>query len=125
MNHRKLIGGIALLALMGFAFGFGPEGRISQTEWGTGVKLVFAVAICSALFAAFYDRKNLPKKAFDFNPKRGLLFFLLGWILLPVLLVFRWGMKDMDYSVAELAVGTLVMSVLIGIIGTFTENTGI
>lgn len=125
MNRRKLIGGIALLALMGFAFGFGPEGRIVQNQWGTGVKLVFAVAICSALFAAFYDRKNLPKKAFDFNPKRGLLFFLLGWILLPVLLVFRWGMKDMDYSVADLAVGTLVMSVLIGIIGTFTENTGI
>lgn len=125
MNRRKLIGGIALLALMGFAFGFGPEGRIVQNQWGTGVKLVFAVAICSALFAAFYDRKNLPKKAFDFNPKRGLMYFLLGWILLPVLLVFRWGMKDMDYSVADLAVGTLVMSVLIGIIGTFTENTGI
>lgn len=125
MNRRKLIGGIALLALMSFAFGFGPEGRIVPNQWGTGVKLAFAIAICSALFAAFYDRKNLPRKAFDYNPKRGLLYFLAGWILFPIMLVWRWGVRDMDYSVAELALGTLVMSVLVGIIDTFTENTGI
>lgn len=125
MNRRKLIGAIALVALFGFAFGFGPEGRISQTEWGTGGSLVFAVAICGALFAAFYDRKNLPKKAFDFNPKRGMLYFMLGWVLFPILFVLRWGVKDLDFSMAELAAGTLVMSVLIGIVGTFTENTGI
>ena len=125
MNRRKLIGGTAFLALMGFAFGFGPEGRIAPMEWGTGATLVFTLALCGALFAAFYDRKYLPKKAFDFSPKRGLLYFMLGWFLFPILAVFRWGVRDMDYSVAELAAGTLVMSVLIGIIGTFTENTGI
>lgn len=125
MNRRKLIGGIALVLLAGWAFGFGPEGRFSQAEWSTWGKLVFAVAICGALFAAFYDRKNLPQKAFDFSPKRGLLYFMLGWFLFPVLLMFRWGWRDLDYSVAELALGTLCMSVLIGIVGTFTENTGI
>ena len=125
MNRRKLTGGAALALLMALAFGFGPEGHISQMEWSTGGKLVFAVAICGALFAAFYDRKNLPKKAFDFSPKRGLLYFLCGWFLFPIALVWRSGVKDLDYTVADLALGTLFMSVLIGIVGTFTENTGI
>ena len=125
MNRRKLIGGIALLALMGLAFGFGPEGRIVQNQWGTGVKLVFAVAICSALVAAFYDRKNLPRKAFDFSPKRGLLYFLLGWFLFPILLGFKIAFGEIDVTLGQIAATTLVLSVLAGIVGTFTENTGI
>lgn len=125
MNRRKLIGGIALLALMGFAFGFGPEGRIVPNQWGTGVKLVFAVAICSALFAAFYDRKNLPAKTWDFSPKRGLLYFLLGWFLFPILLGFKIAFGEIDVTLGQIAATTLVLSVLAGIVGTFTENTGI
>ncbi len=113
------------MLLLGLAFGFGPEGHIAPMPWGTGFKLAFAAALCGALFAAFYDRRNLPRKAFDFNPVRGLQYFLLGWLLFPIALVWRWSVNNMDYSVADLAAGTLVMSLLIGIVGTFTENTGI
>jgi hypothetical protein len=114
-----------VVVLMGLAFGFGPEGRIAPMPWGTGLRLAFAAALGGALFAAFYDRKNLPKKAFDFSPRRGLQYFLMGWLLFPIALLWRWGMRDMDFSVADLAAGTLVMSLLIGIVGTFTENSGI
>ena len=125
LNRRKLVGAVMVVLLMGLAFGFGPEGRIAPMPWGTGFRLAFAAALGGALFAAFYDRKNLPKKPFDFSPMRGLQYFMLGWLLFPIALVWRWSVNSLDYSVTDLAAGTLVMSLLLGIVGTFTENTGI
>lgn len=75
-------------------------------------------------FIAFYDRKNFPEKAWDFNPKRGVLYFFLGWIIFPVLIGVK-ALSGTDFTLSGMVIGTLAMSVLIGILGTFTENVGV
>ena len=86
MNARKLIGAVALAVLLLF----GLIGRYvpgpSQGDWGIWWSLTYALAVCAALIAAFYDRKNFPEKTWDVNPKRGVLYFCLGWIIFPVMI---------------------------------------
>ena len=80
--------------------------------------------MCVALFMAFYDPKNCPEKTWDFNPKRGAFYFLLGWIIFPLMMVID-AISGADFTLSGMAVGTFFLSVLIGIAGTFTENVGV
>jgi hypothetical protein len=73
---------------------------------------------------ALYDRKNLPEKVWDFNPKRGVLYFVLGWIIFPFMMVVD-AMFGAEFTLSGIGAGTFFMSVLIGIVGTFTENVGV
>jgi len=124
LNLRKLMGAVALglLLLLGLASRYVPG--FSQDDWGTWWKLAYVIALCAALFAALYDRKNLPKKTWDFNPKRGVLYFFLGWIIFPVMIGIE-AMSGTDFTLSRMVLGTLALSVLVGIFGTFTENVGV
>jgi hypothetical protein len=123
LNRRKLIGAGAL----GLLLLFGPGSRyvlgLSPDDWGIWWKLTYASAVCAALFAALYDRRNLPEKTWDFNPKRGVLYFFLGWIIFPVM-IGADAVFGTDFTLTGIVVGTFAMSVLVGIFGTFTENVG-
>ncbi|WP_324750062.1 hypothetical protein SH591_00510 [Sphingomonas sp. LY54] len=124
MDRRKLMGSVAfgLLLLLGWASRYAPG--LSQDDWGTWWKLAYVVAVCAALFAAFYDRQNLPAKTWNFNPKRGLLYFFLGWIIFPVMIGIE-AISGTDFTLSRMVLGTLALSVLVGIVGTFTENVGV
>lgn len=73
---------------------------------------------------AFYDRRSFPGKVWDFNPKRGVLYFLLGWIIFPSMMVLD-AIFGAGLTLGGMAAGTLFASVFIGIAGTFTENIGV
>jgi hypothetical protein len=124
LNPRKLIGAVALglLLLLGLASRYGPG--LSQDDWGTWWKLAYVIVACAALFAAFYDRKNFPEKTWDFNPKRGLRYFFLGWIIFPVMIGME-AISGTDFTLSRMMLGTLALSVLVGILGIFTENVGV
>jgi hypothetical protein len=124
LNPRKLIGAVALglLLLLGLGSRYVPG--LSQDNWGTWWNLAYVLAVCAALFSAFYDRKNLPEKTWDFNPKRGLTYFFLGWIIFPIMIGVE-ALSGTDFTLSRMVLGTLSLSVLIGIFGTFTENVGI
>lgn len=97
---------------------------IHQEDWDLPWKLAYVLAFCVAFLAAFYDRNNVPEKVWDFNPKRGVLYFLLGWIIFPFMMVID-AIFGAEFTLSGIAAGTLVLSVLIGIAGTFTENVGV
>lgn len=124
LNPRKLTGAIALglLLLLGLGSRYVPG--LSQDSWETWWKLAYGLAVCAALFAAFYDRKNLPEKTWDFNPRRGVLYFLLGWIIFPVMIGVE-AISGTDFTLSRMVLGTLALSTLVGIVGTFTENVGV
>ena len=124
MNPRKLIGAVALGLLLLLALAIRYIAGIPQDDWNPLWSLAYVVALCVALFMAFYDRKNLPEKVWDFNPKRGALYFLLGWIIFPFMMVVD-AMFGAEFTLSGMAAGTFFMSVLIGIAGTFTENVGV
>ena len=63
-------------------------------------------------------------KGFDFNPKRGVLFFFLGFLIFPI----TFGMDAIfgaEMSVSDMSMMTAGGSVLIGLLGTFTEHVGV
>ena len=120
MNPRKLVGGIAFVGLLIF----GAFSKSSHDDWNALQSLAFIIAICGAMILTLYDRGNLPRKVWDFNPKRGLLYFCLGWILFPVMIAVA-SFSQADFSWAGMLAGTFAMSIFIGIAGTFTENVGI
>ena len=123
-KRRKMIGGVALglLVLIGFVSRYVPG--YSQDEWGLWWRIAFVIAGCVALFAAFYDRKNLSEKTWDFSPKRGLLYFFLGWIIFPLMMGID-AIFASDFTLSRMVLATLALSVLIGVAGTFTENVGV
>ena len=120
MNPRKLIGAIAFVGLLIF----GAFSQPSHDDWNVLQRLAFIIAICVTMILTLYDRRNLPRKVWDFNPKRGLLYFCLGWILFPMMIAVD-SFLQANFSWAGMLAGTLAMSILIGIIGIFTENVGI
>ena len=124
INPRKLVGltVFCLLLLLGADVSY-IEG-IPQDEWDPLWQMAYIASVCVALFVAFYDRKNLPENTWDFNPKRGVLYFALGWVIFPLVIVAD-ALFGTDFSVVRIGVGTFVMSILIGVIGTFTEYVGI
>lgn len=124
MNPRKLIGAVALGLLLLLALAIRYIAGIPQDNWNPLWSLAYVIGLCVALFMAFYDRKNLPEKVWDFNPKRGVLYFLLGWIIFPFMMVVD-ALFGAELTLSGMAAGTFFMSVLIGVAGTFTENVGV
>jgi hypothetical protein len=124
LNPRKLFGAgaLVLLLLLGLASRYVPG--LAQGNWGTGWNLAFLLAMCAAFSAAFYDRKNFPEKTWDFNPKRGVLYFFLGWIIFPLMIGLD-AISGSDFALSRMVLATLALSVLVGVLGTFTENVGI
>ena len=60
-------------------------------------------------------------KAFDFNPKRGLLYFLIGLLVFPVMAIIE-ALFSADLSLGGMVLFTLFASILAGVVGTFTEQ---
>ena len=124
MGPRKLVGAVVfgLLLLLGLVLRYAAG--ISQDQWDPVWSIVYALGLCVAIFMAFYDRKNFPEKTWDFNPKRGVFYFFLGWIVFPLMIAID-AVFGADFTLTGMAVGTFFLSLLIGIAGTFTENVGV
>lgn len=124
VSRRKIAGGVALglLLLLGLAVRY--VAGVGADDWEPLWALAYAIALCAAMAAAFYDRRNLPAKTWDFNPKRGAFYFLLGWIIFPLMMIVDAAFGA-GFPLDRMIAGTLIMSVLIGVAGTFTENVGV
>jgi hypothetical protein len=124
LNRRQLIGAVALglLLLLGLGMRYIPG--VSQDDWHLGWSVAYVLGLCVAFFAAFYDRKNFPEKTWDFNPRRGILYFFFGWIIFPIMIGIE-AIGETDITLSGMVMVTLAMSVLAGILGTFTENIGV
>ena len=120
MKSRKLIGAVTFVCLLVI----GAVTKSSQASWDPLLSVVFVVAVCIAMWMTFYDRKNYPAKVWDFNPKRGLLYFFISWLIFPLLIAGR-AFTGADFSLSAMLIGTLLMSILIGVAGIFTENVGV
>jgi len=110
------------LLLLGFAARYIPE--LDQQNWHLGIKIAFILFLCCAMFAAFYDKKNFSGKTWDFNPKRGLFFFFLGLLIFPILALIKASFST-DLTWTGMITFTLIGSVIIGVLGIFTEHIGI
>ena len=121
MSQRKLIGWIAFGSLMLVALVSRLVPAFDQDNWGAGWNIAFVIALCAAMAAALYDRKNFPEKTWDFNPGRGALYFLVGLVLFPIMLTFD-AISGIDISLSRMVIGTLALSAIAGIAGMFTEN---
>ena len=124
MKPRKLVGAVAFGLLLLLGLGIRYIAGIPQDDWTPLCSLAYLVAICVAFFAAFYDRKNLPEKTWDFNPRRGIMYFCLGWIIFPVMMAVD-ALSGADFTLTRMLLATLAMSTLVGIAGMFTENVGV
>lgn len=118
MKPRKIAGGIALalLAILSFVIDLESE--------SVGVKLTYTLAILVAMFAAFCDKKNYEGLEVGFSPKRGAMYFLLGFLAFPLSLRVK-AASGAEFSIESAMVFTVLASVLIGAIGTFTDIPGI
>ena len=124
LNPRKVVGAVVLSLLLLSALAVRYIAEVPQDAWNPLWSLAYVVSLCVALFMTLYDRKNFPEKVWDFNPKRGVLYFLLGWFIFPFMMVID-AIFGAEFTMSGIAVGTFVMSVFIGIAGTFTENVGV
>jgi hypothetical protein len=124
MKRRQVIGAVAfgLLLLLGLVLRY--VAGFSQVDVNPVLSLAYVAALCLTMFLAFYDRTNFPDKTWDFKPKRGLLYFLLSWLIFPLMMVVD-AISGADFTLTRMAVGTLIMSLLIGLAGTFMENVGV
>ncbi|MEM6585613.1 MAG: hypothetical protein AAF692_07645 [Pseudomonadota bacterium] len=118
MMPRKIVGAFAFVVLLVAAYIF------DVGAFGVTAKLAYALAVAAAFFATFYDRKNFPEKTWDFNPKRGLLFFGLGLLVFPIMAAAR-SFGEVEIQWDNVVLFTLIAATLAGIAGTLTENIGI
>jgi hypothetical protein len=121
---RKRIGLAAFCVLLLLGLGVRHIAGIRQDEWSPLWGMLYIVALGVAFISGFFDRKNLPEKTWDYNPKRGLLYFCLGWMIFPVMIGVE-ALVGTNFTLAGMLVSTLALSVLMGIAGTFTENVGV
>ena len=70
------------------------------------------------------ERPDPNSKAMDFNPRRGVLYFFLGFLIFPVM-VGMDAVFGADVSMTEAALVTGGGSVFIGLAGMFTEHVGV
>lgn len=63
-------------------------------------------------------------KAFDFNPKRGLEYFILGLFIFPVVAALNAAFGG-ELSFRSVLIFTAICSTTAGIAGVFTEDVGI
>ena len=70
------------------------------------------------------ERPDPNSKAFDFNPKRGMLYFFCGFLIFPLMMGID-AVFGTDISMAETALITLGGSAFIGLAGVFTEHVAI
>jgi hypothetical protein len=124
LNPRKLIGAVALGLLLLLGLGIRYIAGVSQDHWHPLWRLAYVLGLGVAFFTAFYDRKDFLEKTWDFDPKRGILYFFLGWIIFPVMIGIE-AISGTDITLGGMVLVTLAMSVLVGILGTFTENVGV
>lgn len=124
MNPRKLIGAVSLGLLLLVGLGVRYIAGIPQDDWDLLWSVAYVLALCVAMFTTFYDRRNFPEKTWDFNPKRGILYFFLGWIIFPVMIGIET-FSGTDFDLSRMVLATLALSVLVGVLGTFTENVGV
>lgn len=85
------------------------------------------IPITGVVFWALWTLRDPPDpktKAFDFNPTRGLFYFLLALFACPALALLGAAFGA-DLSVKSVLLYTAFGSVIAGIAGTFTEHVGI
>jgi hypothetical protein len=70
------------------------------------------------------DRSAPKSKVFDFNPRRGALYGLAGLAIFPVMAIVNAAFGA-ELSFSSMVVSTLVGSIFIGIVSTFTERSAI
>lgn len=95
----------------------------SESSWPIYVWLPILLLALWVMWT-FRERPDPAAKAFDFNPKRGLLYFFLGFIVCPIVAMID-AVFGAELSLRSMLIFTGVGAVMAGIAGTFTENVGI
>lgn len=124
MNTRQKWGMISIAVLLLVGFGSDRVPQFSHDNLPSFVILTYILALCCAIFVAFYDKRNFSGKMWDFNPRRGLLYFFLGFLIFPFLAAIEF-IFGAEISLEGMIIFALIGSVLIGILGIFTEHVGI
>ena len=70
------------------------------------------------------DRSIGQKPIFDFNPRRGFAYFVIGFITFPLLLGAK-ALFGAELTVTSAALFTIAGSIFAGLVGTVTEHAGI
>ena len=120
MTSRKRLGWSALGALL--VIGLAARSIVGD-EWPMLWTVVYVAAICYS-FWLLRETPDKSRKMWNYSPRRGLLYFLLGFVIFPITAALSALFGD-PMSLTAAALFTLGMSVTIGVVGTFTENVGV
>jgi len=94
-----------------------------QQSWPVYVWLPILLLALWAIWT-LRDPPDPKAKAFDFNPKRGLLYFILGFFIFPLVAIIN-AVFGAELSTSYMLIFTAVGSTIAGIAGVFTEHIGI
>jgi hypothetical protein len=96
-------------------------GKDHQSPWFIWVPIL---AVLGWSMWQLRERPDPESKAFDFNPKRGVLYFFLGFLIFPFMLAMD-AIFGTQISLLNAAIVTAGGSAFIGLVGTFTEHVGV
>ncbi len=119
MITRQRVGWVLLAVLLAI----GGLARWLQSDWSLAWSIAFIVALCFA-FWQLRETPSKPSKVFDFNPKRGLLFFVMGFVIFPFVALIGALFGD-EITLVNVVMLTAFGSAFIGFIGVFTEHVGV
>ncbi|WP_309663172.1 hypothetical protein [Sphingomonas sp.] len=91
-------------------------------HWPVWVWMPLVAIVFWALWV-LRDPPDPKAKVFDFNPKRGAFYFLAGLAVFPLVALID-AIFGAELTFNSMLLFTLFSSVLAGLIGTFTEHTG-
>ncbi|MEM8918689.1 MAG: hypothetical protein AAGE37_07490 [Pseudomonadota bacterium] len=124
MKTRQKWGMISLAVLLLIGFGSHHIPELSHENMPSYVILIYLIFLCCAAFAALYEKKNFEGKVWDFNPKRGFLFFCIGFLIFPIIAAID-ALFGADLSLEGMIIFTLAGSTFVGVLGIFTDHVGV
>jgi hypothetical protein len=121
LKPRKVIG-ISAFALILLAYAFARfQAGLPEQDWHPLWRVALVLGLGVAFALAFYDHSDASLEGSGMNAKRGTLYFFITLVGLPALIGIHV-IFGADYPLSRIALGTVALAALAGIVGTCTDK---